>query len=220
MARTTKIDNSLLKRLKLKQQNERRKPESKTERERYLIVCEGAKTEPNYFKAIENRLPKGVVYLNILGVGANTLSVVNYAIREKNKYNGTQDEFDHVWVVFDKDDFPDENFNGAIFLALQNGIKCAYSNEAFELWYVLHFQYLNTALKRHQYFEILSKILGSKYEKNRSDMYEMLNENGSERNAIRWAVKLDEVQDDSNPAIKKPQTKVYKLVSELKKFEE
>ena len=124
MARNIKIDNSLLKRLRLKVQNEKRKSESKPPREKYLIVCEGAKTEPNYFKAIEKRLPKGIIQLNILGIGANTVSVVKYAIKERDKNIGTLDEYDEVWVVFDKDDFPDKNFNNAIFLAGNNNIKC------------------------------------------------------------------------------------------------
>jgi hypothetical protein len=220
MARTNKIDNSLLKRLRLKEQNEKRKLEAKVQRERYLIVCEGAKTEPNYFKSIETSLQKGVVYLNILGIGANTTSVVLHAINESKKYFGTPEEFDNVWVVFDKDDFSDKKFNDAIFLALKNDIKCACSNEAFELWYILHFQYLNTALKREQYFEILSQNLGMKYEKNMPDIFEILTTKGNEKKAIKWAETLDAEADDSNPAKKRPHTKVYKLVKELNRFKE
>ncbi|MEP7319779.1 MAG: RloB family protein [Panacibacter sp.] len=218
MARNIKIDNSLLKRLKLKEENEKRKTESRIQRERILIVCEGEKTEPNYFKSIEKMLPKGVLHLDILGVGANTGSVVAHAVKENNKYLGTLEEYDQVWVVFDKDDFPDQNFNNAIYLAQKSNIKCAESNEAFELWYVLHFQFLSSAIKRTQYFEILSKIMGAKYEKNNENMYDYLTKHGNEINAITWAEKLDLKTIDQTPSDKKPHTGVYKLIQVLNKF--
>lgn len=57
--------------------------------------------------------------------------------------------FDRIWVVFDKDDFND--FNEAIKLAKDFSFNCAWTNEAFELWYFLHFQYLDAAISRHDY---------------------------------------------------------------------
>lgn len=47
MARKIKIDNAVLKRRVRKEQ--KRKIEFKSKRKFYLIVCEGEKTEPNYF---------------------------------------------------------------------------------------------------------------------------------------------------------------------------
>ena len=61
--------------------------------------------------------------------------------------------FDRVWVVFDRDDFND--FNEAIALAERKGYKAAWSNEAFELWYLLHFIYLDTAISRADYIKKL-----------------------------------------------------------------
>ena len=49
------------------------------ERERILIVCEGAKTEPNYFRAIQEKLPPRVVEVEIAGEGHNTLRLVETA---------------------------------------------------------------------------------------------------------------------------------------------
>ena len=56
-----------------------RKIDSKNKRKYYLIVCEGEKTEPNYFKSLKNALPKGVLEIcefNIDGTGYNTESLV------------------------------------------------------------------------------------------------------------------------------------------------
>ena len=58
-------------------------------------------------------------------------------------------KFDRVWVVFDKDDFND--FNEAIALAGRKGFMAGWSNEAFELWYLLHFVYLDSAISRADY---------------------------------------------------------------------
>ena len=53
------------------------------ERERILIVCEGAKTEPNYFRAIQEKLPPRVVEEEIAGEGHNTLRLVETLNRFK-----------------------------------------------------------------------------------------------------------------------------------------
>ena len=99
-------------------------------RQRFLIVCEGEKTEPNYFRKF--RIPGLVVQVE--GLGINTMSLVHETINLRE-----QGDYDQVWCVFDKDDFPDKNFNAAIALAKRNRIRVAYSNQSFELWYVLHF---------------------------------------------------------------------------------
>lgn len=65
--------------------------------------------------------------------------------------------FDRIWVVFDKNSFPPDNYNRAVDLAEKNGFGCACSNEAFELWYLLHFVFFDTAISRDQYQVKLSK---------------------------------------------------------------
>ena len=120
-------------------------------RQRFLIVCEGEKTEPNYFNSF--RVPKAVI--DVRGVGRNTASLVRKAL----EFMG-EDDYDQVWCVFDRDDFSVESFNAALQLARNNGIRVAYSNEAFELWYVMHFNYHQSATARHLYVERLTKLLG------------------------------------------------------------
>ena len=50
------------------------------------------------------------------------------ALRLKEEEQKKGREYDQIWVVFDKDDFPDKDFNQAIISAQSNGIKVAYSN--------------------------------------------------------------------------------------------
>ena len=61
----------------------------------FLIVCEGAKTEPNYFRSFPVSTRPEVT---IVGAGCETIAVVNKAIElMENK------QFDRVWCVFDRD---------------------------------------------------------------------------------------------------------------------
>jgi hypothetical protein len=116
---------------------------------KFLIVCEGEKTEPNYFKSFPLINNGSYVYeLEVYGGKINTIGVVDKALELKN---ANPDKYDSVWAVFDKDDFPAENFNQAIINAKNNGINVAWSNEAFELWYLLHFDYIDGKLSRKDY---------------------------------------------------------------------
>ncbi len=190
---------------------------------RFLIVCEGKKTEPNYFKAfIENNT--SVVHSEIQGVGMGTVALVKKTLeikRDLEKKNAMK--FDRVWVVFDKDDF--EDFNEAIKEASRCGIQSAWTNESFELWYYLHFEYLDTAIGRKQYIEKLENMFkdkmrdGSfKYEKGASDIYDLLQRYGKEEFAIKSAEKLRKSHKGkgTNYAKHDPCTMVDKLVEELR----
>lgn len=85
--------------------------------DRFLIVCEGEKTEPNYFEKFKskiNAVRKNSVAIEIKGVGKNTLSLVEDTIRLKNRANP---DYTQVWCVFDRDSFPTGNFDNAIIKA-------------------------------------------------------------------------------------------------------
>lgn len=180
--------------------------ETRLPRERFLIVCEGERTEPNYF--LNFRVPKEV--LDVQGLGFNTVSLVKKAIELKRLGEYTQ-----VWCVFDRDSFPPENFNNALSLAKQRGIRVAYSNEAFELWYLLHFHFFNSAITREDYKDKLSKLMGKKYEKKSPTMFDELLERQS--TAIENARRLLIVYEFNNPLKDNPSTTVHLLVEELRK---
>ena len=71
MARVAKIDNVWKKRFE--REEKKRKVDTRTKLVYFLIVCEGEKTEPNYFKELEKELPRGTVELKIEGTGRNTI---------------------------------------------------------------------------------------------------------------------------------------------------
>jgi len=186
--------------------------ETRDELPRFLIVCEGEKTEPRYFEALAAELHLSV-NVRIEGLGDNTDSLVERAVELKNKKEAY---YAQAWCVFDRDSFPANRFNRAIQIAQRNGLLVAYSNEAFELWYILHFEYLQAGLHRDDYKTKLTKCLGKRYEKNSVTMYRELKLKQS--TAIRHAIKLLLACDPPNPEQDNPSTTVHLLVQELNKF--
>jgi hypothetical protein len=88
-----------------------RKENIRPKRKFFLIICDGEKTEPNYFKSLKDDLPKGVLNVydfQIDGTGRSTTSLIKKAkeIREGwRKKNSSP--VDKLWVVFDKDNYLD-----------------------------------------------------------------------------------------------------------------
>lgn len=226
MARKIKIPNERLKRFAREEQ--KRKKNTRAKRRFYLIVCEGEATEPNYFGGLKHDLPKGVLtacQIDIEGTGRNTQSLLNEALRLKTVYEKNYNRvIDRLWLVFDRDSFSANDFNSAILRCKNNSpeIGCAWSNEAFELWYLLHFQYYENSMSRKDFKGLietsLRPFLGDdfRYEKNNDKMYTHLKEHGSiedaMRNAKRLAARFDQGEDYANH---NPCTMAYKLIEEL-----
>lgn len=185
----------------------RRKVRGREPKQTFLIVCEGEKTEPNYFNGF--RVKSATI--KVEGLGANTISLVRKAIQLAK-----EDSFDQVWCVFDRDSFPTGNFNAAIALAKRNDIKVAYSNQSFELWYLLNFNYYQTAITRASYISRLHDLLGHRYEKNSATIYEELKDR--QQIAIDNAKRLLNEYKEAVPEQNDPSTTVHCLVEELNKF--
>ncbi|MFS9332423.1 RloB family protein [Streptococcus mitis] len=183
-----------------------------------LIVCEGERTEPNYFDQFEVTNIK----IESRGIGDNTIRLVEYAMKESEK-----NDYDQVWCVFDKDSFPNHNFNKAVQLAQNKDFGIAYSNESFELWYILHFEFLNSQITRNQYIQKLNGIFKSKkhkdfpdsYRKNDPNIYRILKP--YQDTALKNAKNLSKYYESElmpSAATQCPVTYVYKLVEELNKW--
>lgn len=207
----------------------------------FLIVCEGEETEPNYFNSIAAQLPKDMVNrITVKGVGKNTLHLIEDAKAEiaKRRAAGLPDYY-YVWLVFDRDEFPADHFNRTIEEAAaidewnaklplksrrSEHWRCAWSNEAFELWYVLHFrEQLGGAVSRAQYQKMLEEDIrahtdekGFIYKKNDPQMFARLKSytaeavRRAERALARQLESKGKAYADMNPA-----TRVHELVNLL-----
>jgi len=120
----------------------RRKP-SRSPLRRYLLVCEGIKTEKTYFNDLR-QFDKAPIQIEFIA-GAVPKTLVEMAVRKKfdaqqsaARTKDPNEAFDEVWVICDIDEHP--NVPEALIQARDNGIKVAISNPCFELWALLHFQ--------------------------------------------------------------------------------
>ena len=181
----------------------------------FLIVCEGEKTEPDYFRAF--RMTAATV--KAVGQAMNTMTLVSKAISIRDADQKRKKIYDQCWVVFDKDDFPAKDFNQAIQYAEKNGFRVAYSNQAFEYWFLLHYNLYTGAIHRSQYKEMLTKLTGMAYSKSEgygAVMYNLLL--SRQQQAINNAETVLAEISHGNPAEEESSTTVQTLVLELNKY--
>jgi RloB-like protein len=106
-----------------------------------LIVCEGAKSEPNYFNRLRNvyRLSSANVRITPAG-GSDPMSIVSFAEDELARAG-----YDRAYCVFDRDGHA--NYPQAIQkisqsqLGRANRLVAVPSIPCFEVWVLLHFIY-------------------------------------------------------------------------------
>lgn len=199
--------------------------------ERHLIVTEGSKTEPFYFEGLRNEINrkyKDRIFLEIKGIGqgANTLTLLNEAEKLYDDYQKRIIEFQHIWLVFDKDDFKNDSFDNTVKKCQKLSDKntdvkyhALWSNECVEYWFLLHFSYMTSALHRSQYIPKLNDWLKTKYSKNSNDIYEKLRSRLP--TAINNAKKIMASYGNNantNPSKCTPGTKVYEIFEYLKPY--
>ena len=120
-------------------QLQRRKPTRETF-DRVLIVCEGKKTEPLYFRALVDLLRLSTANVEVIGHGADPRGLVKRAKELEKQERRYGERFDVVYCVFDHDEHA--HFETASNSAQAAGLKLARSWPCFEYWLVLHFVYL------------------------------------------------------------------------------
>lgn len=185
------------------------------------IVSEGTKTEPNYIKGFANAINSKYYEFSsgprifVRGTGRNTKGLLRFARTQVEK------EFPQaevVWLMYDKDDFPLDNFDNTQYSAEKRKesrqYRVAWSNECIELWFVLHFQELVVNNGREQYQQILKQKCG--YEKTLENLYDLLKDKTDV--AIQRAKRQYESYNDEAPSKRCPATRVYELVDELRKY--
>lgn len=147
-----------------------RKPAHRVEKEYILVASEDSKSSTYYFSSLD-RDPRGnpaTFAIIPKGVGRNTQSLIRHVRKNRAKWlKEVQEEvdiedFNQIWVVFDLDGFPKHKFDNAIRSAesVKNGFRVAWSNECFEIWYLLHFKNQVTGIGREEIYRQLTKMLG------------------------------------------------------------
>lgn len=184
-----------------------------------LIICCGVRTEKNYFdsiaKIIKDNYPKQTgVNFDVESDPVDPQKMIKH-LEDRSDLESYQ----HIWIVFDKDDFEKDNFDNAVQKVRAFNKKkgearyhALWSNECIELWFLLHFEYMNTDISREQYFDKLGKYLGESYEKNDKNIaVKLVVGNGTIGSAIKNANKLLDIHTGKTPSQCKPATNVVEF---------
>jgi hypothetical protein len=157
-----------------------RKQARRASYDRILIVSEGSKTEPNYFREIRSahRLQTANVEVQPSELGTEPVQVVQYAkslFENGDRYKQIQPRaFEQVYAVFDRDDH--RTYFDALKLAesidgkLRNDnkqpvkFKAVASVPSFELWLLLHYEDIQAPIHRDEVMRRLKQHIPG-YEK-------------------------------------------------------
>lgn len=187
-----------------------------------LIVGEG-QSEKLYFESFP------VITLTVEAVNLRGQSKLKLIEATVNIISNSDKAYDEVWCVFDMDvkkgekEFAD--FDNAIESGKAKGFNIAYSNDAFELWFYLHYNFTDQNNNRQFYYQTLSDLWNCNYEKvGKSykfcqNIYGRLenDENASQEQAIKRADNLFKSQSHLEYHNQNPVTLVYRLVNFLNK---
>ena len=105
--------------------------------DRVLIVCEGSKTEPNYFSDLARHYELSTANIEIVGAGADPLTIVKKGKDRQQKERRSGEKYDRVYCVFDRDEHA--HFQQASNLAQTSKLQLGRSWPCFEFWLLLHF---------------------------------------------------------------------------------
>mgnify|MGYP000014046150 CR=1 FL=1 len=168
----------------------KRRFDTRDERVRILLICEGKKTEPNYFDELREEYSHPWIKMRHASSHyTDPLNLVSFAkdVFLNGSIKGSGDKitalaFDEVYILFDRDDHqsyakalreaekiaqdPDlrNDFNKRI------SFKALPSNPCFELWLVLHYREVHNLPHRTALFDEL-KHLWKSYSKGDAGMF-------------------------------------------------
>ena len=103
----------------------------------FYIICEGSETEINYFRKFRTRY-SNIDIRPIPSQHKSALHLVEHAsdtIRREPYY---PEDGDQLWCVFDRNSNTNEDLHNVERIASNRGYFIAFSNPAFELWFLLH----------------------------------------------------------------------------------
>lgn len=189
--------------------------------ERVLIVCEGEKTEPLYFKELVTHYRLNTANVEICGnCDSSPKSVLSYAKAQQANAMKQGDGFDKVFCVFDKDCHESYQNTLKAITQLKGVYQAIESVPCFEYWLLLHFEYVAhpyAATENHSVCDLVIKELKQhmpNYEKSQKGTFNLLLDNLPD--AIKSAKSVlaasERTQADN------PSTKIHELIEYLQRL--
>jgi len=180
-----------------------------------LVVCEGARTEPEYIKGFEREARNAAVTVQIPKKRGDPLNLVKLAVRlTKNADDRARREadpglkFDEVWCVFDGD--VPARLEAARTLAVSNRFGLVISNPCIELWLILHFRENPGPQTSAHLLSLLREFL-THYDKG-IDFRDFA---GKTEDAANRARRLDERARGEGEPGRNPTTDMFRLVDSI-----
>jgi hypothetical protein len=203
-----------------------RKQNARTASKRYLIVCEGAKTEPHYLRDLRDDLRIRPERVRIAPNDGNTPDrIVEHALKLYQEDERSGDSFDRVFLVFDRDQHSsyaaavqrakDLAAQGKPFVAITS-VPC------FEYWLLLHFGFTDqpfNAAGRNSGCDNLITVLKTKpgletYGKGDTGIYALL----KSRMATAATGGARSIANAESTGQENPSTRVHELVKALQEI--
>ncbi len=203
---------------KRKARKNQRKTAYRQEYDKVLIVCEGEKTEPNYFKELINHYKISSANVKVDGrCGSSPKCVLEFAQRLDKEEKEKGDAYNRVYCVIDRDTHAcyDETItkiqNKESFYAA-NSVPC------FEYWLLLHFNYSTKPYSNKGNSSIANEVLKDlkqylpNYKKGTKDIFNQTQQD------LKFAINnakrsLDQATKNNTD---NPSTNVHELVEYLK----
>lgn len=181
-----------------------------------LIVCEGEKTEPEYFTGLKQAYRLSGANIRIThSDGSDPVSIVKYALEVGS-------EFDRVFCVFDRNGHV--NYQQALdkiarsSLAKKGKLEEITSVPCFEVWILLHFGYSTAPFVKAGNKSACDKVVDAvrahlpAYQKALAGVFEQLRPRVDD--AVTNGKQLAQYNDDTGS--ENPATRVHELVRYLR----
>ena len=158
--------------------------------ENILILTDGKCTEVNYFKGLKSTLPLDIarkIRIKVIGSIA-TKDLITKAIY----YRAHEAQNCEIWLILDRDMVP--KFNNLVDNAEKDDFKVGWSNPCIEVWFKFYFCKSSKIFATPQecindFSSIFLSRVNKKYRKNDKKIYNILNDNGNQKEAIEFACK-------------------------------
>ncbi len=196
----------------------KKKKNTRKIKRRLYVVCEGKKTEYNYFTQYisDCNIQSKLVDVQVLETPINTPKELILHIK---KFRET--ETDELWAVFDRDGYT--KHAEAFDTARANGVNTAFSSISFEYWILLHFEFTTSAFDKSA--DIIRLFKHKRhlpdYDKGDPAFYKKIKSKTTQ--AIQNAEKIRKIQVEANPGKKysaiNPYTNVDELLNSIKNVE-
>lgn len=185
-----------------------------------LIVCEGEKTEPEYFEGLKKACRLSGANIKVVpGDGNDPVSIVKHALGESRKGS-----YDRLFCVFDRDGHV--NYQEALDLVANSSLgkrgklEAIASLPCFELWVLLHFVYSAAPFMKTGNKSACDKVIDvlhehlPQYQKAMRGVFEQLEPHTTR--AVTHAERL--AQHNVDTASENPATRVHELVRYLREL--